>query len=280
MPANRGGVDRGGYMSMPQGGEPGQPRDTPQAGAGQQREGTPGQGGPPQGGPGQGGPPQGGPGQGGMPPPGQQPYGQPQSGQPQYGQPQPGQPQYGNAPGYGEQYAPPGQPGGGPMMGLPISPVNELETRVTGRRVVQYIVDAILFGIITALVSWALDRGHGGVHAVLYIVLIVIDVLWYVLYWAYWPFGHTGQTVGMQLMGLRVISRDGGPASFAQLVIRSILLVLFTPLSLLVGIITMMFSRYRQRVGDHMAKTLVVRSSVEPVQAPREYAGAGQAGTR
>jgi uncharacterized RDD family membrane protein YckC len=258
-------------MSMPQGGEPGQPRDTtPQAGAGQQWEDTPGQGGPPQGGPGQGAPPQGGQGQGGMPPPGQQPYGQPQYGQPQYG----------NAPGYGEQYAPPGQPGGGPMMGRPISPVNEMETRVTGRRVVQYIIDAILFGIITAVVSWALDRGHGGVHAVLYIVLIVIDVIWYILYWAYWPFSRNGQTVGMQVMGLRVISRDGGAASFAQLVLRSILLVLFTPLSLLVGIITMMFSRYRQRVGDHIAKTLVVRSSVEPVQAPREYAGAGQAGTR
>ena len=266
-------VNRGGHMSMPQGGEPGQPRDTtPQAGAaGQQWEGTPGQGGAPQGGQGpgpapQGGPPPGGPGQGGMPPPGQQP---------QYGQPQ-----YGNAPGYGGQYPPPGQPGGGPMMGMPISPINEMETRVTGRRIVQYIIDAILFGIITAVVSWALDRGTGGVHAALYIVLIVLDVIWYVLYWAYWPFGHTGQTVGMQLMGLRVISRDGGPATFAQLVVRSILLVLFTPLSLLVGIITMMFSRYRQRVGDHMAKTLVVRSSVEPIRSPREFAGAGQAGTR
>ena len=258
---------------MPQGGEPGQPRDTtPQAGpAGQQWEGTPGQGGTPPGGQGPGGAPQGGmppggPGQGGMPPPGQQP---------QYGQPQ-----YGNGPGHGAQYAPPGQPGGGPMMGMPISPVNEMETRVTGRRVVQYIIDAILFGIITAVVSWALDRGTGGVHALLYIVLIVLDVIWYILYWAYWPFGHTGQTVGMQLMSLRVISRDGGPATFAQLVIRSILLVLFTPLSLLVGIITMMFSRYRQRVGDHMAKTLVVRSSVEPIRSPREFAGAGQAGTR
>lgn len=223
----------------------------------------PGQGGAGQGGAGQpetglGGAPQGGP------------------GQPQYGQPQYGQPQYG----YPGQYPPPGQPGGGPMMGVPISPVNEIETRVTGRRIVQYIIDAILFGIITALISWALNRGSGGVHALLYIVLIVIDVIWYVLYWAYWPFGHNGQTIGMQIMGLRIISRDGGPATFAQLVIRSILLVLFTPLSLLVGIITMMFSRYRQRVGDHMAKTLVVRSSVEPIQAPREFAGAGQAGTR
>ena len=51
-------------------------------------------------------------------------------------------------------------------------------------------------------------------------------------------------------------------------------------LSLLVGIITMMASRYRQRVGDHLAKTMVVRASVEPRPVPQEYAGAGQAGTR
>ena len=147
---------------MPQGGEPGQPRDTPQAGAGQQWEGTPGQGGPPQGGPGQGGPPQGGPGQGGMAPPGQQPYGQPQSGQPGTDSLSPGSRSTGMPRDTGSSTPRPVSPGGGPMMGRPISPVNELETRVTGRRVVQYIVDAILFGIITALVSWALDRGHGG----------------------------------------------------------------------------------------------------------------------
>ena len=94
------------------------------------------------------------------------------------------------------------------------------------------------------------------------------------------PYARNGQTIGMTLLGVRVISRDGGPASLVQLFIRSILLVLFTPLSLLVGIITMMFSRYRQRVGDHLARTMVVRASVEPRPAPQEYAGAGQAWTR
>jgi uncharacterized RDD family membrane protein YckC len=84
----------------------------------------------------------------------------------------------------------------------------------------------------------------------------------------------------MSLLGVRVISRDGGPASLMQLFVRSILLVLFSPLSLLVGIITMMCSRYRQRVGDHLAKTMVVRASVEPRRAQQEFAGAGQAGTR
>jgi uncharacterized RDD family membrane protein YckC len=245
-------------MSMPQGGgsdqswEAGQGTGPtsptgatgPQAGAGGQGTGS-------------GGAPQGGP------------YEQARYGQARYGQPQDG-------PGpYGQQ-----DPGGSPMQGRPISPVNEIETRVTGRRIVQYIVDAILSGIIFGLLSWALNRGTGATHAVLVLILVLADIAWYFLYWAYIPYVRYGQTIGMQLMGIRVISVDGGAASLPQLFIRSILLVLFTPLSLLVGIITMMGSRYRQRVGDHIAKTMVVRARVEPNPAPREFAGAGRAGTR
>jgi len=84
----------------------------------------------------------------------------------------------------------------------------------------------------------------------------------------------------MQIMGVRVISANGGPASLGQLIVRSILLVLFSPISLLVGIITMWCSRYRQRVGDHLAKTMVVRDRVQPIPAQQEYAGAGQDGYR
>jgi len=190
--------------------------------------------------------------------------------------------------GQGQYYgSPPPQGGGmsgqqypGSMQGVPASPVNEIETRVSGRRIVQFIVDWILWGIVAGLISWALNRGTGGVAVILTLILIVVDIAWYFLYWAYWPYTHRGQTIGMQLMGIRVISADGGPASLMQLFIRSIFLVLFSWVAAIVGFITMMCSRYRQRVGDHMAKTMVVRESVEPIAAQREFAGAGQAGSR
>jgi uncharacterized RDD family membrane protein YckC len=243
-----------------QGGVPGR------AGMSDAQRGQPPYGGAPEGTPPQDTPPQGTPPQG-PPPQGGQPYGAPQYGNQQYGTP----PQGGGM--YGSQNP-------GPMQGRPISPVNEIETRVSGRRIVQYIVDAIIFGIVAGLISWGLNRGTGGVHVILYLVLIAVDIIWYGLYWAYYPYTHAGQTLGMQLMDLRVISTDGGPASLVQMFVRSILLVLFTPLSLLVGFITMMCSRYRQRVSDHMSSTMVVRASVEPIPAQREFAGAGQAGTR
>jgi uncharacterized RDD family membrane protein YckC len=250
-------------MSMPQGGESGQPRETgPQTDTpGQEWQSrTPGQSAVP----GQSGTA----GQGGIPsqpgPAGQQWTGEPQ-GQYQYGAP----PQGGMSGGYQD----------GPMASRPISPVNEAETRVSGRRIVQSIIDLIIYGIVGSLISWALgDRGTGAVHAVLIVVDVVVVVAWYLLYWAYIPQRRDGQTLGMSLLGIRIISASGGPAKFWQLAVRSILMVIFLPESLLIGFIVMMCSRYRQRTGDHMAHTMVVRERVEPMPAQQQYAGAGQAG--
>jgi uncharacterized RDD family membrane protein YckC len=246
-------------MSMPQGGESGQSRETGQRTdtPGQQRQnGTPGQSAVP----GQSGTA----GQGGIPnqagPP-QHPAGE-QQGQYQYGVPPQGSGEY----------------QGGPMAGRPISPVNEIETRITGRRFVQYIIDIIIYGIVGGLISWALaDRGTGAVHTILVLVDVVVIIAWYLIYWAYIPFRRDGQTLGMSVLGIRVISANGGPASFVQLAVRSILLILFGLVSVIVGFIVMMCSRYRQRTGDHMAHTMVVRAQVQPMPAQRMYAGAGQA---
>ena len=45
-----------------------------------------------------------------------------------------------------------------------VSPVNEAETRVTGRRVVQYLIDAFLVSIIPSLVSIPFDRSNSTSH--------------------------------------------------------------------------------------------------------------------
>jgi len=136
--------------------------------------------------------------------------------------------------------------------------VSEAATRVTGRRVIQYIVDYVLSGIIPGLAYWLLDRG--ALHAFGWLVATVISLAVYYWYWVIRPHGHGGQTFGMQIFGLRVISKDGGPASTAQFFIRGILLIVDTLFFGLVGLITMLCSRYRQRVGDHAAGTVVVEA--------------------
>jgi uncharacterized RDD family membrane protein YckC len=199
-----------------------------------------------------------------------------------YGAPQEG---YGGPhQGYGRQEfegggrwpgATPNGPGWGEMPGRPPPPVNEEETRVTARRVIQYIIDYAITAAVASVILWALDRGTGAANALLVLVGAVLAAAWYFWYWVYRPYHANGQSFGMQLLGLRVISKDGGRASMGQLLIRGILLIVDTFAWGLVGLITILCSRYRQRVGDHAARTLVVRGRVQPRPAPRSYAGAG-----
>jgi uncharacterized RDD family membrane protein YckC len=169
--------------------------------------------------------------------------------------------------------APPPHPAqdqlGAPQRGVaaqaaPGSPVPREQTRVTGRRVIQYLLDAILSSIIPAILYWALDRGHGGLHALGITVAAVLAVLWYAWYWVVRPHRRNGQTFGMQLFDIRIISKDGGPAAVAQLVIRWLLLIIDDLVVGLVGLAVILLSRQRQRVGDHLARTLVVRAGWQP----------------
>jgi uncharacterized RDD family membrane protein YckC len=166
-----------------------------------------------------------------------------------------------------------GNPSPGPMPVRPASPVNEADTRVTGRRVVQYIIDYVITAVVAAVIMWALDRGTGASNAVLLLVGAILVAAWYFWYWVYRPYRANGRSLGMQLLGIHVISKDGGRASMMQLLIRGILLIVDTFIWGLVGFVTIICSRYRQRVGDHAAKTVVVRTRVEPTPARREYAG-------
>jgi uncharacterized RDD family membrane protein YckC len=180
--------------------------------------------------------------------------------------------------GYGPQGGSSGQQYGyGPPAGS-ASPVPAEETRVTGRRVVQYIIDGVLASIIPYILYWALDRGTGGTRVLGLVAAAVLSVLFYFWYWVIRPHGADGQTFGMKWLGLRVISKDGGPATIAQLAIRWILLIIDDLIAGLVGLFTMLFSHDRQRVGDHAAKTLVVRAHWQPGLAAWQSTDATRAG--
>jgi uncharacterized RDD family membrane protein YckC len=141
------------------------------------------------------------------------------------------------------------------------SPVHQNETNVVGRRVIQYVIDYILVGIIPGIAYWLLDRGSGVLHGFGWALATLIALVVYLWYWVLRPNSRDGQTFGMQLLGLRIISKDGGPANMVQYFVRAVLLVVDTFAFGLVGLITMMASRYHQRVGDHVARTLVVSAT-------------------
>jgi uncharacterized RDD family membrane protein YckC len=193
----------------------------------------------------------------------------------------------GSIPGQSEPSQPePGRPGGQQGEWAPyltMTPVGEAETRVTWRRIFQYWIDAFFVSVIPYLVSIPFDRsGSTIMHVIgglLYVVFFVLIGLWY---WVIRPHSHNGQTFAMKWFGLRVVSKDGGPASLLQLFVRWISLLFDSapwmwPFTGLLGLIVMLCSRYRQRVGDHLAKTLVVRTAGARYSgAAGQEAGAGQ----
>jgi uncharacterized RDD family membrane protein YckC len=104
--------------------------------------------------------------------------------------------------------------------------VDVAATRVTGRRVVQYLIDSFLVSLIPALISIPIDRSSSTfLHILGGIITFAIFVLISLAYWVFFAHAQHGQTVGMKLLGLRVISKDGGPANVAQLFIRWVCLI-------------------------------------------------------
>ena len=198
-------------------------------------------------------------------------------------------PSQGSAPGT-ERYAGPApyngaQPAGQqrPQPGRQRVPVSEAQTRVSGRRVVQYWIDAFLVSLVPYLVSIPFDASNSTVlhilGGIITFVLFLIIGFWY---WVVRPRSHSGQTFAMKWFGLHVVSKNGGPATTVQFFTRWIGLIIdgfpwVWPFTGILGLIVMVSSRYRQRVGDHLARTLVIAEGLTADQAS-QYAVDGASG--
>jgi uncharacterized RDD family membrane protein YckC len=153
------------------------------------------------------------------------------------------------------------------------APVSEAQTRVSGRRVFQYWIDAFLVWIVPYLVGIPFDAsGRTSLRIIGGIVMFALFVVIGFWYWVVRPRSSNGQTFAMKWFGLRVVSKNGGPATTVQYFIRWIGLIFDAfpwvwPLTGLLGFIVMVCSRYRQRVGDHMARTLVISEGLTSAQA-------------
>jgi uncharacterized RDD family membrane protein YckC len=152
------------------------------------------------------------------------------------------------------------------------APVSEAQTRVSGRRVFQYFIDAFFVWVIPAIVSIPFDASsHTSLHIIGGIVAFVLFLIIGFWYWVIRPRSSNGQTFAMKWFGLRVVSKNGGPATTVQYFIRWIGLIFDAfpwvwPFTGLLGLFVMVVSRYRQRVGDHMARTLVISEGLTSAQ--------------
>ena len=191
--------------------------------------------------------------------------------------------------------APSGGGSGQPAAGMPVerprtrpgrhpAPVSEARTRVTWRRVFQYWIDSFFVWIVPYLVGIPFDASsRTSLHIIGGVVMFALFLAIGFWYWVIRPRSSNGQTFAMKWFGLRVVSKNGGPATTVQYFIRWIGLIFDAfpwvwPLTGLLGLIVMVCSRYRQRVGDHLARTLVISEGLTTAQAS-QFAVDGPAGS-
>lgn len=128
-----------------------------------------------------------------------------------------------------------------------------------GIRFAIYFVGAVTFGLL----------GNTGMGLQL---ILVFSLLWGypVLFEVLW----NGQTPGKRALGLRVIAADGAPvgwvASFARTLLRT---VDFLPFFYGIGLVTCYADPWNRRVGDLVARTLVIHELRRSAHRPAEHPG-------
>lgn len=139
------------------------------------------------------------------------------------------------------------------VLGLPIASV--------GSRALALLLDLLIQGLVLVLISFAASAAsvfEGGWVATVVFLLVVFSVL-FVYPAAFETFWH-GRTPGKAALGLRVVTVEAGPVGFRHGAIRSALgLVDFWLTSGGAAVISALFTRRAQRLGDLAAGTVVLR---------------------
>ena len=125
-------------------------------------------------------------------------------------------------------------------------------------RVGAFIVDYIVSIIVGALgtIGLLIALGTPDVSEAGFIILALMFILGYFIVLE----GLFGRTVGKRLFGIVVVSRDGSAITLRQSAVRNLLRVIDGLLNYVVGLIVMLLGEDRQRLGDLVAGTLVVRA--------------------
>lgn len=143
--------------------------------------------------------------------------------------------------------------------------VAQLPVRAVGA-LIDIVVIAI--GYLVALTLWAATLSQFDV-AVSAAIMIIFTVLVFVGYPLVFETATRGRTIGKMVMGLRVVSDDGGPERFRQALFRA--LASLVEIWMLVGspaVICSMFSPRAKRIGDVFAGTVVISERGPKVGPP------------
>jgi len=135
------------------------------------------------------------------------------------------------------------------------------DTDVIGARMGAQIVDTIMLLVILyvpILLFGGLGSSGsntGGLALIGFLIGGVGAFFYHFLLEGYWK----GQTVGKRLFGVKVVKENGEECDYGSAFVRNLLEIIDGFLYYLVGFIAMAVSDKRQRIGDRLAGTVVVR---------------------
>jgi uncharacterized RDD family membrane protein YckC len=90
--------------------------------------------------------------------------------------------------------------------------------------------------------------------------LVILEVLLWLIYFTSLE-GSSGQTIGKKLMHIRVVKEDGARCDYGSALVRNLLRIIdHLPTLYILGIILIAATDKKQRLGDMLGKTLVVKA--------------------
>lgn len=129
------------------------------------------------------------------------------------------------------------------------------------KRIFAYIIDTLIQGGIVGVLFFFLSflASADMLSQTVMIILMVIISLPFIFYHFLFEVFNEGQSPGKRALHIKVVSENGERASVTQYFLRWILRFIdFTILSGLVALIVAASNKKHQRVGDLVAKTLVI----------------------
>jgi uncharacterized RDD family membrane protein YckC len=148
-----------------------------------------------------------------------------------------------------------------------------------GPRFVAQLVDSVIFVVLFYLIGVALSGGFtfGGIGRLMdtapfpfYGVCGLSVFVYYIVLE-----GLQGATVGKMVVKIRVVREDGSACGFGPALVRNLLRIVDgLPFLYIIGLVLISRSDRKQRLGDRVAKTIVIKAEQArvpnvPIQPPQ-----------
>ena len=136
-----------------------------------------------------------------------------------------------------------------------------------GDRIIAVIIDTILIFAVSLVIFiplWLLGRFFGFFGSFAFVFFGPITLLSWLLWLLYFTYfeSTTGQTLGKQLIGIRVVDDTTlQHLDFGRSLVRNILRIIdWLPFFYLIGFILIATNPKKQRIGDMAARSIVVKA--------------------